>query len=79
MKYPVEVTLTNAHGYFEVDAEVLSRAIVKMGSASLSYVRSQAAGAAGYGANYLGIQTALDDCTLIEALVIWVESGNHTF
>lgn len=67
------------HGYFAVDAKVLSRAIFAHGSSSLHYVRTQAAGCAGYpepGAAWLGV-TALDDCTLVEALIIWVDSGNH--
>ena len=75
------IALTNAHGTFEVDAEVLSRAVFALGSASPIFVRREAAGHAGYpepDAAWLGA-TALDDCSLIEALIIWVESGNHTF
>lgn len=75
------ITLTNAHGTFEVDAEVLTRAVYALGSASTIHVRREAAGHAGYPEvpdAWLGA-TALDDCTLIEALIIWVESGNHTF
>lgn len=68
-----------AHGRFEVDPEVLSVAVARFGSASVTYVRHQAAGAAGYEPTFLGLYTDLDDCTLIEALIIWVESGNHPF
>lgn len=73
------ISLTNEHGLFEVDADTLSKAVAQLGSASLQYVRQQAAGHAGYPEEWLGLTTALDDCTLIEALIIWVESGNHTF
>lgn len=70
-----------AHGTYRVDPEVLSRAIFRYGAASLPWVRAQAAGHAGYPEDpnaFLGV-TPLDDCTLIEALIIWVDSGNHTF
>ena len=75
------ISLTNAHGLFEVDADTLTRAMVAKGNASLTYLRREAAGHAGYPeseVSYLGI-TALDDCSAIECLIIWVESGNHTF
>lgn len=72
------ISLTNAHGLFEVDAEVLDRAVFALGAASVGFVRAQAAGAAGYAELPFGL-TALDDCSRLEALVIWVESGNHTF
>lgn len=69
-----------AHGLFEVDPEVLTRAVARLGSASVRFVRREAAGHAGYFMNdeVFGT-TPLDDCSLIEALIIWVESGNHTF
>lgn len=72
------ISMTNAHGRYEVDAEVLTRAVAAVGAASVTWVRAQAAGCAGYPEGQFGF-TALDDCTLIEALIIWVESGNHTF
>jgi hypothetical protein len=73
------ISLTNAHGLFEVDAEVLSRAVAARGSASLTYLRREVAGAAGYDLpdNPFDLTTPLDDCSLIEVLIIWVESGNH--
>jgi hypothetical protein len=70
-----------AHGLFEVDPQVLTRAVAAHGSSSLNFVRTRAAEAAGYAEHpnaWLGV-TPLDDCSLIEALIIWVESGNHTF
>lgn len=78
------ISLTNAHGLFEVDPEVLQRAIASLGSASVTYVRQQAAAHAGYPATsavpwVAALTTALDDCNVVECLIIWVESGNHTF
>lgn len=74
------ITLVNNHGRFEVDPKVLSRAVAQVGSATAFFVRKEAAGAAGYPQPDLMFgKTGLDDCTLIEALIIWVESGNHTF
>lgn len=73
-----KVQLRNAHGFFEVDAEVLDRAVFRLGAASTVLVRTEAAGAAGHPELPFGA-TALDDCTRIEALIIWIESGNHTF
>jgi hypothetical protein len=74
------IVLTNAHGRYEVDAEVLSRAIFAVGSASIDWLRQEAAGACGYEANRItGLHDALDDCSRAEVLIAWIESGNHTF
>lgn len=74
------ITLVHpAHGQFKVDADVLSLAVAQLGSASLGWLRAQAAGHAGYPEQPFSWVTALDDCSRIECLIIWVESGNHTF
>lgn len=73
------ITMTNAHGTYTVDPDVLSRAVERIGSASLFHIRQEAAAAAGYTPTGLGVYTDLDDCTRIEAIIVWVESGNHPF
>lgn len=74
------IVLTNAHGRFEVDAEVLSRAIFQVGAASLDWIRNQAAGACGFDPNPItGLFHDFDDLSRAEALIAWIESGNHTF
>lgn len=80
MTTTASLLLTNAHGSFRVDPEVLSRAVFAMGAASITYLRQEAAGACGFEANAItGLQTAFDDLSRIEVLIAWVESGNHTF
>jgi hypothetical protein len=73
------ISLTNAHGLFEVDPEVLSRAVEAVGSASITYLRQEAAGCCGHEADTFGVQHAFDDLSRIEVLIAWIESGNHTF
>lgn len=78
---PNTITLTNAHGTFTVDADVLARAVFRLGAATVSYLRCQTAKHCGYpepDTGWLGF-TALDDCNAVECLIMWVESGNHTF
>lgn len=71
---------TPGHGLYEADAEVLSRAIEAVGSASLTYLRQEAAGACGHLPNALtGLQEAFDDLTRVEVLIAWIDSGNHPF
>lgn len=69
------------HGLFTVDPVILSRAVAALGSASPLYVRQMASGHAGYGEHPDALigRTALDGCTLIECLIIWVDSGNHSW
>lgn len=78
-----QVTLNHPHhGTYTVDTAVLDTAVIRYGNASLMYVRKQAAGCCGYPEHqnaWLTGETALDDCTLIECLIIWIESGNHNF
>lgn len=77
---PASILLTNAHGAFRVDPEVLSRAIEAKGLASIEFLRHEAAGAMGFTPNAItGTFDDLDDCTRIEVLIAWVESGNHPF
>jgi hypothetical protein len=67
------------HGLYEADAEVLSRAIEAVGSASITWLRQEAAGACGFNANFLGLQDAFDDLNRAQVLIAWIDSGNHTF
>lgn len=68
------------HGTFRVDADSLQKAVEKYGSASEFFVREQTCGHVGFPMpdKFLGV-TALDDCSVIECLIIWVESGNFVF
>ena len=71
---------TPGHGTYIADAEVLSRAIEAVGSASITYLRQEAAGCCGFDANPItGLHTAFDDLTRVEVLIAWIDSGNHTF
>lgn len=76
------ISLTNAHGLFAgIDPTTLARAIAATKHRSLALLRSQAAGCCGH-SDYdwvAGEAGPYDDCTRIEVLIIWIESGNHTF
>lgn len=75
-----KVQVTNAHGRFEADAEVLSRAIFKVGAASIDLLRHEAAGACGFTPNPItGTFHDFDDLTRVEVLIAWIDSGNHNF
>jgi hypothetical protein len=70
------ITLKNDHGYFEVDAEVLNKVVFKYGDYYLPHVRKWAADCCGHSVQPDGT-TAFDDCSRIECLIMWVESGNY--
>jgi hypothetical protein len=69
------------HGLFEVDSHILTRAMDATKYRSTDLIRVQACGFCGYGEFdiFAGEKTPLDDCTRLEVLIIWIESGNHTF
>lgn len=73
------LTLTNAHGLFEVEVRTLSRAIAATRHRSDALIRIQTAAHCGYGDFDIEDSTPLDNCSRIELLAIWIESGNHTF
>jgi hypothetical protein len=74
------ISLTNAHGLFAgIDPTVLHRAMIATANRSLPLLRAQAAGCTGFPEVEVGAPTPYDDCTWIEVLIIWIESGNHTF
>jgi len=74
------IALTNAHGLFKVTPQALNRAIAATAARSTDLLRSQAAGHVGYGEFEPGaINNPLEDCSRLEVLIIWIESGNHTF
>lgn len=69
-----------AHGLFDgVDPEVLTRAMRAISHRSILLLRAQACGSCGYGDFAPGDPNPLDDCNFLEVLIIWIESGNHTF
>lgn len=75
------ISLTNAHGLFEVPVYLLNRAMAATKFRSDELIRHQAAGHTGAG-DYdwiAGEAGPYDDCSRLEVLVIWIESGNHTF
>lgn len=73
------ISLTNAHGLFEVSVRTLLRAQVATASRSNALLKVQAAGHCGYGDFEVGAPNPLDDCSKLEVLIMWIESGNHTF
>jgi hypothetical protein len=68
-----------AHGLFEVPVRVLNRALEATKFCSDALIRHQAAGHCGYGEFDIDAPNPLDDCSRLEVLIIWIESGNHTF
>lgn len=75
------ISLTNAHGLFTVEVPVLNRAIAATKHRSTELIRSQAAGCTGF-PEYdwiAGEAGPYDDCSRLEVLIAWIESGNHTF
>lgn len=76
------LSLTNAHGLFAgIDPKVLDRALKATTFRADTLIRHQAATACGH-PDYdwmAGAPGPLDDCTRIEVLMIWIESGNHSF
>jgi len=73
------LSLTNAHGLFTVEVSILNRALIATANRSDALLRIQAAGHCGYGEFAMGDATPLDDCSRLEVLIAWIESGNHTF
>lgn len=75
------ISLTNAHGLFaEVPVRILDRALAATAHRSDDLIRSQAAGHIGYGEFLPGdFLNPLTDCSRLEVLIQWIESGNHTF
>ena len=76
------IVLKNAHGHFEVRAEVLEEALRSdYGNADVAYVRQEAAARCGHPKDGLfGLRyTAFDDCSRLECLIMMVDSGNHSF
>jgi hypothetical protein len=73
------LSLTNAHGLFEVPVRTLTRALAATKHRSDALIRIQACGHCGYGEFDIEGPTPLDDCSRLETLIIWIESGNHTF
>lgn len=77
---PATVKLTNWHGFYEVDAAVLDRAISATASMTLTQVKIDAAVACGYEGYFDGnIADVFDGDPRIAILIAWVESGNHVF
>lgn len=76
------LSLRNVHGLFDgVSASVLDRALEATRFRSIDLLRYQAATCCGH-PDYdfaAGEAGPLDDCTRVEVLIIWIESGNHTF
>lgn len=74
------IALTNAHGLFKVQARVLDRAIAATKHRSDALIRMQAAAHCGFGEfDIEDASNPLSDCYRHELLIIWIESGNHTF
>lgn len=76
------ISLTNAHGLFaDIPVAVLNRAIAATKYRSTDLIRSQAAGCCGF-PEYdwiAGEAGPYDADSRIEVLMMWIESGNHTF
>ena len=75
------ITLNNTHGAFTVQVAVLNRAIAATKFRSDELIRHQAAGCTGFD-DYdwiAGEAGPYDDCSRLEVLIAWIESGNHTF
>ena len=74
-----QIVLTHpAHGVFVLDEDRINKltlAVRDVGDASLGYVRRHTAAACGHDESVW--DTALNDCTLIDCLIMWIESGNH--
>lgn len=66
------ITLTNAHGTFEVEVDRLNLAIVKTKNRSDALIRRQAEGANGHPEG----SDAYRGDTRLEVLIMWVEGGN---
>lgn len=75
------ISLTHpTHGLYQADTETLSRAILKVGAASIDFLRHEAAGCCGFTPNPItGTFHDFDDLNRVEILIAWIDSGNHTF
>lgn len=71
------ITLTNRHGAYTVEVDILNLAILKTKNRSDALIRRQAAGACGF--DEADWDTAFLGDSRLEVLIAWVESGNHTF
>jgi hypothetical protein len=67
------IALTNAHGLFKADSAKVNNAMLHTNDMSFTAIRALVTGSCGYDAN------GLDDCSWLELMIIWVESGNHPF
>jgi hypothetical protein len=71
------ITLTNAHGLHTASVAVLNRAMIATANRSDDLLRRQAAGHCGFAEADWDLAYA--DCSRIEVLIAWIDSGNHTF
>jgi hypothetical protein len=67
------IALNNDHGLFEVEVSTLHTAMMKSASLSRASLQAVVEGSTGHSEGNLA------DCTWVELLIIWIESGNHPF
>ena len=81
------IKVENAHGLYVLDTDEkiadLNKMMKRLANASEYFVREQASGAMGYPNDWndwtikLGV-TPLDDVSILEVFIMWIESGNYT-
>lgn len=62
-----------AHGNFTADSAKVQAALIHTASMNTNDLREVVAGHVGYDPGQL------DDCSWVEVVIIWIESGNHPF